>query len=353
MELYINDRIRVRKLSLFTEFAVTLRFDTVASAFSFSAYFNPDNIEHKEMMCIGHDHIAKVKHNGEDLITGYVMNQKFTDAAAKSLVSFSGYSLPGFLEDCQIDPSSYPLQNDGLSLREISSRMLKPFGLKMIVNGSVSALMDETFDETTAEATETVKDYLTKLAAQKGIIMTHNEAGAVIFTRADTTRQPIIHYQKEGGTPFTKMELDFNGQGMHSDITIVQQADDEGDNAGEASTKNPYVPFVHRPRVITQTSGTDIDTDKAARMALSNELKNLKLIITTDRWEIGGKVIKPNNMITVVNPRVYLYKKSRWFIEQVDLRGDQAGTTATLTCALPEVYNNEAVKYLFKGINLH
>jgi prophage tail gpP-like protein len=281
------------------------------------------------------------------------MNQKFTDAASKSLVSFSGYSLPGFLEDCQIDPTSYPLQNDGLTLREISERMLKPFGLRMAVHSQVASAMDEAFAETTAEATETVKDYLTKLAAQKGVIITHDSAGTVIFTRADTSRQPIIHYQKDGGTPFTSMELDFNGQGMHSDITVVQQADDEGDNAGESSISNPYVPFVHRPRVVTQTSGTDVDTDKAARMALSNELKNLKLTITTDRWEIDGKVIKPNNMITVVNPRVYLYKKTRWFIEQVDLKGDQNGTTATLTCALPEVYNDQVPQYLFKGINLH
>lgn len=353
MELYINDRIRTRKLALFNEFSLSLRFDTVASAFSFSAYFNPDNIEHREMMCIGHDHIAIVKHNGETLLTGYVMNQKFSDSATKSLVSFSGYSLTGFLEDCQIDPSSYPLQNDGLTLREIVSRLIKPFGLKMIVHSSVNSRMDEVFAETTAEATETVKDYITKQAAQKGIITTHNEAGNLVFLLADTTRQPIIHYQKDGGTPFTSMELDFNGQSMHSDITVVQQANDEGENAGESSISNPYVPYVHRPKVMTQTSGTDVDTDKAARMALSSELKGLKLSIKTDRWEIDGKVLKPNNMITVVNPRVYLYKKSRWFVEQVDLIGNQNSATATLTCALPEVYNDKIPQYMFKGINEH
>jgi prophage tail gpP-like protein len=140
---------------------------------------------------------------------------------------------------------------------------------------------------------------------------------------------------------------------MHSHITVMKQADSNGGNAGEFTIENPYVPFVYRPKVITQSSGDDNDTEKAARNILSDELKNLKLTIVTDRWEVNGKMLKPNNIISVTNPDIYLYKSADWFIESIDFVGDEKQTTATLHCVLPEVYNGKTPKYLFSGINLH
>jgi prophage tail gpP-like protein len=350
--LVIDDRIRTRRLRLFNEFSLDLRYDSVASSFAFSAFFDPNNNELKEMMCIGHDHIARVYYNNQILLTGYILKQTFSRSANRKLVTFSGYSYPGFIEDCQNSPDTYPLQNDGLTLREIASKMIAPFKITMVVHPVVESLMNEPFSETTCEATETIKDYLTKLAAQKGIVITHNELGHLIFTKADTTRKAILHYG-EGGVPITDIDTDFDGQVMHSHIYVVQQADDEGENAGQSTIRNPYVPFVYRPKVITQSSGTDVDTDKAARMALSQELKGLKLSFSTDKWDLGGKVITPNNIITVKYPEVYLFKKSRWFIESVSLTGNQNGATAKIGCALPEVYNDGPVEYMFKGINLH
>jgi prophage tail gpP-like protein len=140
---------------------------------------------------------------------------------------------------------------------------------------------------------------------------------------------------------------------MHSDITVIKQADSDGGNAGEATIKNPYVPFVFRPKVVTQNSGDDNDTEQAAKNILAAELKNLTLTIVTDRWELDGKMLKPNNIISVLNPEVYIYKKTNWFIEQIDYTGDQEKTVATLKCVLPEVYNGGTPKSIVEGINLH
>jgi len=65
-------------------------------------------------------------------------------------------------------------------------------------------------------------------------------------------------------------------------------------------------------------------------------------------WEIEGKVIKPNQIITVRNPELYLYKKSNWFIESVQLDGDETQTVATITCVLPETYNGGTPSYIFE-----
>lgn len=358
IELFINDRIRNRKVTFFNKFALTLRYDSMASSFAFEGYFDPNNVEQKEIYCVGHFHLVTLKHNGELLLSGYISKQTFDVDNTRKVVKISGYSLPGVLETCNIPPTpeNYPLQSDGLTLREIVSKLIKPFGLKYIVHGSVSKLMDEAYEKTTAEPTQSIKDYITSLAAQKGIVISNDENGRIVFTKADTTKKPLLDFDSVKGStiPFTSMSLDYNGDDMHSHIYVIKQASSKGGNAGEAMIRNPFViNSVYRPKVVIQDSGSDIDTDKVARMALSGELKNLTLGIITDRWAVDGKIIKPNNIISVINPSVYLFKKSFWFIEQVDLVGDQEKTTMTLTCSLPEVYNSATPKYLFAGINLH
>lgn len=353
MELYINDRIRNRKVSFFNNFTLNLKYDSIGSAFSFGFYFDPDNIEHKELACIGHFHTCQVYHNNELLLSGIILSEGFSSGPVRQLVSFSGYSLTGVLEDCQIPPSLYPLQSDGLTLRQIASKLIKPFNLSMVVDSAVASKMDAAYEKTTAKETDTIKGYLTELAAQKNILISHNEKGQLLFTEAKARQKSIFHFEEN--TPATSMSLSFNGQAMHSHITVIKQASSKGGNAGEVTIRNPYVAVssVYRPKVITQNSGDDIDTTQAAKNALADELKNLSVSINTDRWEINNKIIKPNNIISITNPEIYIYKKSDWFIEEVNLTGDNTKTVATLKCTLPEVYNNQTPKYLFENINLH
>lgn len=352
MILKINDRIRNRKVDFFNNFTLGLKYDAVGSSFGFSFYFNPDNIEHKEIMCIGHVHKCTIEHNDELLLTGYILSEAFNSSPVRQPVGISGYSLPGVLEDCQIPPELYPLQSDNLSLTEIAKKLISRFDLTMVVDPAVASRMNSLFAKTTASETDTIKGYLQKLAAQKNIIITHNEKGQLLFTESKANQKPIFHFEKN--MPSTSMTLSYNGQGMHSHITVMKQASSEGGNAGESTIINPYVPFVYRPKVITQTSGSDVDTVQAAKNALADELKSgLSVTIVTDRWEIDKKIIKPNNIITIQNPEIYLYEKSEWFIESIDFAGDQQKTVATIKCVLPEVYNGKYPKYLFEGINLH
>lgn len=347
-------------MDFFNNVSLNLKYDSVASPFGFSFYFDPNNPEHKDLMCIGHYHTCTVEHNDELLISGIILSQTFPSKPVREMVSLGGYSLPGVLEDCQIPTSAYPLQNDGLSLKQIAEKVLRPFGLSMEIDASVAAKMNAVFDISTAKESQTVKSYLAELATQKNIIISHTATGKVLFTSAKTDQSsPILEFDFTNGTiPGTEMELSFNGQAMHSHITVQKQAnvdaDSDGGNAAEATVRNPYViNSVFRPLVVNQSSGTDTDTEQAAKNVLAAELKNLKLIIKTDRWEANGKIIKPNNYLTVINPEVYLYKKATWFIEEIAFEGNESKTTATITCCLPEVYNGKEPVYLFKGINVH
>ena len=351
MILKINDRIRNTKVDFFNNVNVELRYDSVASAFSFGFYFDPNDQTLVDLACIGHYHLCTVEHNDELLLSGYLISETFRSSSQREISSFGGYSLPGVLEDCEIPTSLYPLQSDGLTLRQIANKLISPFGLKLVVDSSVASLVDSVYDTSTANESQSIKSYLSELASQKNVILSHTPKGELLFTKAKTKQTPLFFF--DGSVSTVSMSLSFNGQAMHSSITVMKQASIDGGNAGESTVSNPFVPFVFRPKVKIQNSGDDNDSGEAARNMLSQELKNIKLTINLDRWEIDGKLIKPNSIIAVKNPEIYLFQKSNWFIESVRFIGDEKQRTATLTCVLPSVYDGSTPSYIFEGINLH
>jgi len=333
-------KIKNKKVGFFNSFTLGLKFDAIGSSFSFTFYFDPENDLHRDLIHVGHFHHCTVEHNGEVLVTGYLVNQTAIDKSVKQLVSISGYSYGGNLEDSKIPSSIYPLQSDGLSLKEIATKLLSPFGLKFQVDPSVQNKMNQVYSTVTAEPTQSVASYLQELASQKGIIVSHLSNGDIYFTKAKTKQKPIIDFGT--GIPGTDYNLTFPGQGLHSHITVMKQADEDGGNAGQSTIKNPFVIGIYRPDIKIQSAGTDIDTVTAARVALSDELKNIKLTIVTDRWEdINGKVLKPNQIIAVQNRDILIPHKMNWFIESIDLEGNTNKYVSTLHCVLPEVYNLE------------
>lgn len=377
MVLKINDRIRVRKLEFFSHVDITLKYNALASTFAFQYYFNPDNIEHKEMSCIGHYHKCTIEHNNEVVITGQILSTSFRAGSALELAAISGYSLPGILEDCEISTPNTPVptgvaiipavevspyQFDLLGLRQIVDQIVKPMGISYVIDPIVAARMEEPFEESTARPSQNIKAYLSELAAQKNILISHNQFGQLVFTQAPAIPRPFIHLT--GDLPVTEMALAFNGQGMHSRIRVMEQADMDDANSSQSDQLNPYViNTVFRPKVIIQNSrgrggstrvasGID-DNELAGKNARAQELRNLQLTLKLDRWIINGKIIRPGMFISVLNSKVYLYKKSNWIIEEVKLTKTPKEETATLSCVLPEVYNGQEPTYLFQGINLH
>lgn len=338
-------RIKNRRFDFFNSFNLNLKFDSVANAFSFNVYFDPENKDHRDLFHLGHYHTCTVEHEGQQLLSGFLLSHVLKNSSKKELSGIGGYSLTGVLEDCNIPPSLYPLQADGLSLKEIAQKLLKPFNLKFVIDSSVSSKMNSIYEETTASETATIKGYLTELAAQKNIIISNTVNGELLFTKANTKKNPIIDFND--GIPATTYSLSFNGQAMHSQITALKEPDIDGGNSGEFTVTNPFVPFVFRPKVVTQSSGDDNDTESVAKQALAAEIKNISLDITTDRWLVDGNIIMPGNIITVTNPEIYLYNKTKWFIEEVNLIGNSKSTTATLKCVLPCVYDGSTPKNVF------
>lgn len=348
--LKISDRQTVRNVQFFNEFAFELKYDSIASGFSFSFYFDPFNNDHKLIASVTKYSECEVMYNDEILLTGNILNTRFKHDSKINLCVVSGHSKTGVLSLCQIPPKLYPLQSNGLTLRQIATKLIEPFNLQMVVDASVAEKMDKVYKVSIAEPTETVADYLVKISRLRDIVITHDEKGRLLFTSANLKGQPIVEYDNANGMfTATSFDLDFNGSEMHSEITVMKQPNNDGGNASEKTIANPFVSSDYfSAKVTTQTAGNDNDTLPATKRALASELQNIKLTINTDRWVLDKKIIRPNNTISIIDPYLYLYEKTIFFIESISYQGDNTQTTAILNCVLPEVYNGETPKNIFE-----
>ena len=347
-------KIGNKKFDLFNDLSITLSYNSIASTFSFSGFFAPENRDRKGLFKpFTYQRVEVLDENDERLLTGQILDHGFTDSGVKALTSIGGYSLPGVLEDCPIPLSLYPLQFDGKSLKEITEGIIAPFGLNLVISSSVADAADEIYEKTEATEKQSIKSFLDELAAQKNIVLSHTDGGSLLFTRAKTNVKPIAKFI--GGIHGVKMTLSTDGQRMHSEITVQKQADIQNDNAGEQTVSNPFV-NIFRPTTQEQSSGDDVDTAQAVKNALSGELKAIVLKIETDRWtwnDDGKVTMRPNNIITVHNHDLHLYRFTSFFVESITFTDDGQKRRAFLTCVIPEVYNSQTPVNIFNIPILH
>lgn len=370
-----NPKINV---DFFNSVKVNMKHDSVASTFEFEMDFDPNNQEHAEIACVSHMHEVLIYYvhdkpgrypvsrksgqiiygvtTDELVLTGYMLSQSFTLAPKPELTQLTGYSKPGALEDCDVPVELYPLESNGLTFRQIVQKLISRFNFGFVVAASGANTVfvekdrvDKQIEKSTAPESTNIKSYLTELATQKNLVLSHDEFGNLLITNGHTSKASVIATIDADNHPqvgYRSMRLVFNGQPMHSHITVVRQADDEGGNAAEYTLRNYFLPVAatFRPRVVTLSSGSDVTIQEAARNELAKELKNINLVIEMDRPVINNKVIRPNCTIMVKARHLFLYKQVQWFVEGVDMEGNKDGETATLTCVPVFCYNQANVK---------
>lgn len=335
----------------FNEVTLSKSLDSVASSFSFSAFFDPENPVHKELF--RPLSFRKVELYDEDalLLTGTITNHTFNSKATPDLVVVSGYSTGGVLEDCTIPYTAYPLESLNRTLKEITLRIIKYFGLTLIIDKTVTKECNQIIVKSVAGPEDTVKGYLSKVAAQKNVVISHNNLGQIIFFRPDVGAQSKNLYTDKNSTG---MSLDVQGQGLHSTITTLRQPgkksrgaaafnnDNQSSLTPQDSIKNNLI-TAFRPTVSVLSSGTDTDTSSGSKNILASELKNIKITFDLDRWDD----LEPGNIIEVMNQDLYIYKRSRLIVESVSINESSETKTMAVSAVLPESFTGIQPKNIF------
>lgn len=339
-------KISGQRFDFFNKFDVSLVYNSFASTFSFEGMIL--NESQKRLFKPLSYNDVQVLFGDEILLTGTGLNTSTSIENSQSLGGISGYSKTGILSDCEIPLSLYPLQSDGLSLRKIADKLIKPFGIKLIIDSSVETKVNKAYNISTCDSGQTIGDYITELAGQRDVIVTHDNNSNLVFTSLNVKEPSVATYTE--GMPTTKISLTVNGQGIHSIVTVQKQATIEIDIPGVKTVTNEMV-SKYRPTVKKQTSGDNNDTESSAEGVRASELRSISLVIETDRWKwTDGKrinIIKPNHIIEVESPSNFLPNRTRFFVEKIDYKGDSEGVNAIITCVLPEVYNGKTPKNIF------
>jgi len=306
-------RINNKKFEYFSEYSIDLRFASIANSFSFKglADFLPEILTYPNVQIFDDDEL---------LLTGTAINSAKIESKTPELVSVSGYSKAGVLQDCTIKGS---LQFNNLTIEEIINKVLKPFNVSYVSEVPLTRKLEKS----SADVTETAFSYIKSLLSQQGIFITNNEKGEIVFAEVKETK-PVKSINDNSGT--LNMNLSVNGQSMHSEITVVKQATRNNPDAGEFTIQNPFV-SVYRPTTKILNSGSLFDVENAARNELSSELTNIVLTIQ------ALEIIKPGNFIEVQSDELNI-QKSTWFVETTNIRGTKSSDIYTMTCVPKEVY---------------
>lgn len=302
----------------FTDIDVSLKRNTLASTFKFTGF--------NEFFEVLKYDDCEVFFDDQKIITGTVLNPAFIYQKKPTLISLSGYSKTGILEDSNYPPSLYPLQFNGLSLLEITKKISRHFGFRVRVLNALSAV-NQPFEKVSTEPTEIIKSFLSKLALQRGVIITHDNLARVVLLRVEGKVAPKVNLNIDEAMNVAYAP---NAQGFHSSITGLRQAKTEDNNTQQVTVNSPFISGIERPKVITISDGDELRA--TVNKAVCTEAKNHSLKITYE----GFINVRAGFYVTLDAP--ILKKRTKFLIETVDFKQIKSSRTTTLNLVLPCVY---------------
>ena len=324
---------------------LTLKFnlDTFASVFSFDARFDPFNVEHQKIFKpLTYPKIEIFSNDMDLLLTGNIVNNDFTSTKTPQLVSFSGYTKSGILEDVTIPDSVYPLEKNNQSLSEISAQLLKPFGIGQLIESNVANEMNLVYEKAVAQPTQSVASFLTQLASQRNIVIGHTKKGDVYYFKAFIGSKPVKSYDSSN---LLSSKMAINGRAFHSDITVRRQPSDE--NVGVSTVDGVKNPNVEQIRSVCKilSSGDDTSTTQAAQNVLAAELRGIQLGLELPKIDTS---ILCGQIIEFINPELFIYKKQKFVINEIIYKEDSEADTMTVNCLTPEAFTGGIPTNIFE-----
>ena len=228
------------------------RFDTI----QFAAPFEPNNLDFRNTFRPLTFQSIRVKIGGELVFTGTMLDIAPSVDPGNSVVSVSGYSKPGVLNDCtppatMFNRGSGTLEFNNQTLLQICKALCDPFAITVESNIAQTktetktvntnlAITDEIqgfpiirsetsivptdegkpFEKVAIEPVERIYDFIVKLARRRRLLLGNNERGSLTIGRSAGVGKPVATLV-EGVSPLVAVMPSFKPQDYFSHITAL------------------------------------------------------------------------------------------------------------------------------------
>lgn len=289
---------------------------------------------------------------GSDLM---VNGQFFTPTrrlGARQEQTLEGFSFTINAVDSTIRP---PYEKNNIDLKQRALDMMTPLEVNVSVDSGVS--IGGPFDRVSPEPTDLIGNHLTKLASQRGLLLTSDQLGDLLITEAKTGGSSVDTIE-EGFPGASEYVVRFDGRKRFQTYRAIGQTAKKRRRSKTESKASPIGnnksgivkdDVISVPRFLTfradEASSANIE-DAAIWKRNKAIVDSLTLPFPVPSWyNSKGKLWRENTLVTVVSPTIGTgFEGATLLIRQVEYIYDKGGTTAVLSLIPPEAYTKQIVQ---------
>lgn len=317
--------------------SVTRGLNTIADGFIFEAPVDYRNRAHVDAFRPFGYQRATLYIGGEPYITGQIVKPSFEGAENSVTVTVEARSKPGDMVECMGQTTS--LERSNITLLAVAEEIAERYNLRAF---SASGSSGGTFEQVTKEVTETDFAFLSRLAAQKGYLVTTSHDGNLLLTRAAVDETPVAALQW-GSYPVKGVSASYDGSRRFS--TWFGYAETTEDAPITAFLRDNAI-GIPRPYAFTANESDADSIEDAVRWRMAKSVADATTIdvqIAGYRNEQqGGDLWQENRKVTLWAPPVMIFQETEMIIQSVRLTKDESGgDTTALSLVFPEAYNLE------------
>jgi len=313
---------------------------------------------------------AQVYLGGELVITGVVYSVEAEITSEEKFLTIGVFS-----PACDIiDSTKYPpYEYKMISLQQLAEEIISDLGL--VVNYD-SDLGSHFLDRVCIDKQQTIFNFLNEISNQFGILITSNEKGEVLFTKANTDSKPVEVIEN-----VTNVKTKYDGRQLYAVYRIVSTTPvrvKKTEKLKKRVKKKRKIgsKLVDNYKTVQLTKIAEAYDDAIVPITRQTTIRadnvNIDEVGKTAEWErskrwaealtirvprIGwypqgsDNLYRENTLVTLKNEDVWLGKGFDFLIKSVEYTLDDNGATCSLMLVPPQAYTGEEIPYVFGSDN--
>lgn len=318
---------------------INFDFSALAPSFSFSSPYEEIEPIKDALQPFSYKDID-IYYKSDLILSGVISTVKYS-LSNSNTVAIGGYARAGILQFVNVPKSLYPRQQKNITLLQIAEKYCDPFRVGVDFTPEAADAMNSNFTKTEIEPTQSIADYLIRLAKEKGLIVSTAADGRLTFSKDNITGKYIV-FSVDSSNSYA-INAGYNSDRLYSDFTAMTSANRKKSSKTEKTTLDLDT-FRHKMMIYNSDDDGNI-TDFVNGEKGRSLLDAMNFSLTLPFWENAtGALFQPRDLITIQEPRVRIEQPTEFVVRSVTLALG-AEKTAELDIVPRSALNNELERF--------